>query len=148
MLIVCVLCVCVITMVPTLNSLPFAFCGAQRNKACNFPTAYCQRSPSPIQSMTITIHQGSDVGGLIAGLLNRSASKLLFNVSYNSPKQSGLLSISHVRPFKWVWYMTHEGLQASATLWEESTDSWGKGRWAWIKFIGFGIFRLNWLTVG
>lgn len=89
----------VITVILNLN-FHFAFCGAQLNKARNFPTAYYQKSPSPTQSMTITIHQGSDVEGPIAGLLNRSASKLLFNVSHNSPKQSGLLSISHARPFK------------------------------------------------
>lgn len=129
----------------------FAFCKAQLNKVWNFPTAYCQRSPSPPEhSMTITIHQGSDVGGAIAGLLNRSAGKLLFNVSHNSPKQSGLLSISRARPFKWVWYMTHKGLQVSTPPWEEWGDSGGgdRGRWALIKCMGFGIFMWDGLTVG
>lgn len=116
----------------------------------NFPTAYCQSSQPPTphtinHSMTITIHQGSDAVGPIAGLLNRSASKLLFNVSHNSPKQSGFLSISCARPFKWVWYMTHKGLQVSTPqLWEERGDSRvDRGRWAWIKCMGFGDLHVQ-----
>lgn len=132
----------------TLNSLPFAFCGAQLNKTWNAPTAHCQRSPpsSLNHSVTITIHHGGDVRGPIAGLFNRSASKLLFNVSYNSPKQSGLLSISRARPFKWVWYMTHEGLQVSVLLWEERRDG-PAGGGARIKCLGLGIIVLNWETL-
>lgn len=42
--------------------------------------ASCQRSPHPNHSMTITIRWRRDNEGAIAGRLNRSAGKLLFNV--------------------------------------------------------------------
>lgn len=140
-------CIYIITAILTSNSFSFAFCEAQLNKVWNFPTCLLSEVPPPNHSMTITIHQGSDVGGPIAGLLNRSASKLLFNVSHNSPKQSGLLSISRARPFKWVWYMTHKGLQVSTPRGKKEETAvviWG--RWAWIKCKG--CLMLNWLYVG
>lgn len=127
--------------------LPFVKPSSIKSEISQPPTV---RGLAPNHSMTITIHQGSDVGGPIAGLLDRSASKLLFNVSHNSPKQSGLLSVSHARPFKWAWYMTHKGLQVSTPLWKEREGSRGDGGggWVWIKCLGFGILVFSWLTVG
>lgn len=50
--------------------------------------ASCQRSPYPNHSMTITIHRRRDNEGAIAGRLNGSAGKLLFNVRRRGRKQS------------------------------------------------------------